>query len=168
MAEKDIFTAKKDTQTLIKNKFWFIRDNKFTGLVMLSSENILTPLLEWLKFLPVNFLVISNEPHEAWNNNIVITKKYEAHLISGFDFVITDNDCENLNNFLKNGVVPIIAKDNYLSSLLSEFNPMKNEGNAFLYDKNNEWCVFHALTRYMENAKFPFDNRNLVKNVLKV
>jgi hypothetical protein len=168
MAEKDIFTTKKDAQTVIKNKFGFPRDHKFTGLVLLSNEKVLTSLLQGLRFLPVNFLVLTTSQVEADNNNIVITKKLDSSMMVGFDFVVTDDDCDQLQNYLKNGVVPIITKDNRLSSLLSEFNPMKNEGNSFLYDKENEWCVFHALTRYMENAKFPFDNRNLVKNVLKV
>lgn len=168
MGEKDIFSIKKDAQNLIKNKFWFHKDTKFTGLVILSNKKVLNSLLDGLRHLPANFLVVGEVEQETESNNIVVTKKYEANLISGFDFIVSDNDCENLNNYLKNGVVPIISKDNYLSSLLSEFNPMKNEGNSFLYDKYNEWSIFHALTRYMENAKFPFDNRNLVKNVLKV
>ena len=43
---------------------------------------------------------------------------------------------------------------------------MKDEGNAYLYDEDNEWSVFYALARYLENYKISFDNKNLVKNVL--
>jgi hypothetical protein len=45
---------------------------------------------------------------------------------------------------------------------------MKNEGNSYFYDSESKWLVFWAIIRYMENYKFPFDNKNLVKNVLKV
>jgi len=55
-----------------------------------------------------------------------------------------------------------------LSALLKEFNPMKGEGNAFIYEKENIWCIFYAFIRYLENSKFPFDNKILVQNVIKL
>lgn len=168
MSEKDVFVVKKDVQTAIKNKFMFPRDNKFTGLIHLSDTQVLSHLIEGLRFLPVNFVVVSSQAISVSDSNIAVVKKIDAGHIPGLDFIVCDNECEELGNYLKNGVVPIVIKDNYLSSLLSEFNPMKNEGNSFLYEKYNEWTIFHALSRYMENAKFPFDHRNLVKNVLKI
>jgi hypothetical protein len=45
---------------------------------------------------------------------------------------------------------------------------MKNEGNSFYYEESNHWSIFYSIVRYMENYKFPFDNKNLIKNVLAV
>jgi hypothetical protein len=45
---------------------------------------------------------------------------------------------------------------------------MKSEGNAFLYDMYDEWSIFYALIKYVENTKFPFDNKALIENVYKI
>lgn len=64
------------------------------------------------------------------------------------------------------GVTPLINEKNYLGSILQEFSAGRGEGNAYLYEKGNSWSAYYALVRYLENHKFPYDNRNLVKNVL--
>lgn len=42
---------------------------------------------------------------------------------------------------------------------------MKFEGNAFLFDPANQFQMFAALVRYLENVRYPGDKRTLVKNV---
>lgn len=168
MSSKDIFDSKKEVQNVVKNTFMLPKDNKFTGIVSLSNTKVLQAFLEWCQYLHANFVVESSQWLEIDAGNIASVKKLDKSQIVGFDFIVCDDECTTLQECIKNGVVPIIIKENHLASLLSEFNPMKNEGNSFLFDTYNEWVIFHALTRYMENAKFPFDNRNLVKNVLKI
>jgi hypothetical protein len=75
---------------------------------------------------------------------------------------------ENLSKYLKLWIVPIISANNTLKSVLREFNPMKNEWNAYIFQENNEWHIFYAIARYLENSKFPFDNKNLTKNVIEL
>jgi hypothetical protein len=65
-------------------------------------------------------------------------------------------------------IVPIISSKNPLNSILKEFNPMRNEWNSYLFEQDDRWAIFYALVRYLENFKFPFDNKNLVKNVLNI
>lgn len=62
MGEKDIFSVKKDVQNTIKNKYLFPKDNKFTGLIILSNTKVLSQLLEGCKFLSVNFVVVTKDP----------------------------------------------------------------------------------------------------------
>jgi hypothetical protein len=62
--------------------------------------------------------------------------------------------------------VPIVSSNNYLSSLLKEFDAKASSGNAFLYDNMDSYSVFYALIRYLENKKFPYDNKILVKNLV--
>ena len=45
---------------------------------------------------------------------------------------------------------------------------ISNTWNSFLYDSDIMWSMFYALVGYLENSKFSFDNKNLVKNVLEV
>jgi hypothetical protein len=81
---------------------------------------------------------------------------------------VSDNSISQISDYTSVGVTPIINKNNHLSIILKEFNPMKNEGNTFYYDESNHWCIFYSIVRYMENYKFPFDNKNLIKNVLAI
>ncbi|MBF0913876.1 hypothetical protein HXK64_02895 [Candidatus Gracilibacteria bacterium] len=80
--------------------------------------------------------------------------------------MICDKEASSLKKYLEKGVTPIISKNNPLKSILKEFDPAKNIGNSFLFESENKWQIFYSLVRYLENYKFPFDNRNLVKNIL--
>jgi hypothetical protein len=42
---------------------------------------------------------------------------------------------------------------------------MKFEGNAFLFEKVDEYQMFASLVRYLENVRYPGDKRTLLKNV---
>jgi hypothetical protein len=70
--------------------------------------------------------------------------------------------------FLNMWVAPIIYKQHHLVSLLSEFNAAKVEWNAFIFENDALCDVYYAIIRYLENYKFPYDNKALVKNVLDV
>jgi hypothetical protein len=100
--------------------------------------------------------------------NIIATGKIETKELIGFDFILCDEDIKDLNKYLSNWIVPIIPLENPFSSILQEFNPMRNEWNAYIFNKEDKRSIFYAIVRYIENSKFPFDNKNLVKNVLDV
>jgi hypothetical protein len=44
---------------------------------------------------------------------------------------------------------------------------MKFEGNAFLFDEKNEYQIFAALIRFLENVRYPGDKKTLLQNVMK-
>jgi hypothetical protein len=62
----------------------------------------------------------------------------------------------------------VIPRQNSMWSVLSDYNAAKSEWNSFLYELENEWDVFYTIARYLENFKFPYDNKSLVKNVFEV
>jgi hypothetical protein len=99
-------------------------------------------------------------------HNIGYTQKPKQDLLLGFDCIVTDNMLEGLNAYFAQGITPIVPNNHYLKTILAEFDPLDAVGNAFLYQENNVWSMYYALIRYIENYKFPYDNRNLVKNVL--
>lgn len=146
-------------------KAFGLSQNKILGIVYLENKEIQTKLIEGLKTLQGNFIVVWEGKSEE---NILFQKEIKEEFLIGCDCIIADEEISGLEKYMKEWVVPIISKKNYLSSLLSEFNPMKNEGNAFIYEQNNAWQVFYALCRYIENAKFSFDNQNLINNVTKI
>jgi hypothetical protein len=167
MIRNEVFTAKKQASQRLVEKFNFPKKNKFLGLIVLSNEKVLERLLFGIASLWVNFIVISDREFPTKSENILYLKTKEG-IEEGLDFIVCDNDFANLEKLLSKWVVPISIKDNYLSSILQEFNPMKSEGNAFLYDMYDEWSIFYALIKYVENTKFPFDNKALIENVYKI
>jgi hypothetical protein len=48
-------------------------------------------------------------------------------IIAGFDFVTGCDDFEGLQKYMEVGVAPIVGSTHPIASLLSEFNPIKNE-----------------------------------------
>lgn len=68
---------------------------------------------------------------------------------------------------MKHYVIPIIVKDHPLSMSLSEFEPMKFQGNAFIYESMNPYLIFEKLVRYLENIRYMGDKRILLNNVGK-
>ena len=143
-----IFSAKKEYNLKLKEKYWFLIKEKAIWLVKLSNKYLIIELRDAFLDLPVAFII---ESYLVW-----------------LDFVICDKDISSLKKYLENWVTPIISQNNPLKSILKEFNPIKNEWNSFIYENENKWSIFYSLVRYLENYKFPFDNKNLVKNILNI
>jgi len=138
-------------------------------LIKLTNKDIIKDLRDGLLNLDVWFVIevdwVENE--KIWDNIVVVSSIDESDLL-WFDFIVCDNDMENIDVYIKSGVVPIINRDNHLSSIFKEFNPIKNEWNSFFYELSNKWLIFATIIKYTENYKFPFDNKNLVKNLVEV
>jgi hypothetical protein len=162
-------TEKKATNAELKKNYWLFQKFKPLGLIKLSNKQMTQELIEWLKVLTAGFVVvIEDATEEQIAKNVIITDSIDVTALAGFDFVVWDNEIAQISDYTNAGVTPIINKDNHLNTILKEFNPLKNEGNSFHYDELNQWAIFYTIVRYMENYKFPFDNKNLIKNVLSV
>ena len=155
----------------MRKEYPLMKKFKPIGLIKLENKDVLKDLRDGLLHIPAWFIIevtwVRDLNEEIWAN-ILAVWEVKADLIAWFDFIVCDDDIKNLENYLKWGVVPIIHKNNHLHTILKDFNPIKNDGNAFLYDAYNKWSIFTAIVRYMENYKFPFDNKNLVENVLSI
>lgn len=164
-----ILTEKKENSLKLKKTLGLLVKFKPLWLIRLSNWDITNELIEGLKSLPTGFVIYSEWVQtEILSNNVVITGELKDNVLSGFDFVVCDDEIKNLNMYIEKWVTPLILRDNHLSSILKEFDPLKNEWNSFFYENLDKWNIFYTIVRYMENYKFPFDNKNLVKNVLKV
>jgi hypothetical protein len=164
----EIFNKKKEKSTWLKKELGLKEKYKPLWLIKLNNKEIIKDLRDGLLTINAWFVleVAGVEKEKIWDNIVVVSNITEAYLL-WFDFIVCDDGIENIELYLEAWIVPIIEKENHLSSILTEFNPMKNEGNSYFYDTKNKWLIFAAIIRYMENYKFPFDNKNLVKNVLK-
>lgn len=167
MGLAEILNEKKKQAESIKTKYKLLKKNKIVWIVVMDNKEILKQLLDWLSVLPIDLIVLSKE--EFWKyESMIYMDDISDSLLFWVDFIICDNCMAKLSDYLKKWIVPIVSKDNYLNNLLNEFNPVKSEWNAFFYTENNVWSIFYAIVRYLENHKFPYDNRNLVKNVLDI
>lgn len=169
MSVSNILAEKKVKSIDIKEKYSLLKKYKPIGLIKISDEQVARKLVEGLKMIPWCFLVT----HESfWDElitkNIALISKIDENLLIWFDFVVADENIGSFWTFSSQGIAPIMMKNNHLGTILQEFNPLKNEWNSFLYDEMNAWSIFYAIVRYLENYKFPFDNKNLVKNILSI
>lgn len=164
-----VFAEKKENNTKLKNTLGILLKYKPLWLVKLSDMNLTNKVIEWLKTLPTGFVVYSKwADTKIVSDNIVITWELNNWFLSGFDFIVCDDEISNLWKYIEKWITPIIIRKNHMSSILNEFNPLKNEWNSFFYDNLNKWDIFYTIVRYLENYKFSFDNKNLVTNLLKI
>lgn len=162
-----IFSDKKKYAKILKEYYHFETKNKPTGLIILNNPSLIEGLLDGLEVLWCDFIVKTS--HEFLiKDNVLRIQDIKKDLVLWFDFLVWDNDSEWLQDFFNSGVVPILPSNYHLSSILREFDPLQSEWNCFLYQNQNQWSVYHAIIRYLENYKFPYDNRNLVKNIIKM
>jgi len=100
---------------------------------------------------------------------IVSRSSIPAELLGGADAYITDStDPTVTHSMVREQIIPIIPLSLADSMKLSEFNPMKFEGNAFIFDTVSVYTVFEKLVRYLENIRYPGDKRTLLQNLEKV
>ena len=162
----ELTREKKKYSNLIKFEYDFPKINKCVWLIKIADKEVLKKLIKWLCFLPANFVLVTSEAFKKDSDNIVFVDYISDYEI-WTDFVVCDDNQISLNNYFKKGITPIVYKLWHFSSILIEFNPMKNKGNSFLYDNFNAWSIFYTIVRYLENYRFPFDNKNLIKNVFE-
>jgi len=162
-----LLVQKTKYKNILIKELWLLRKNKAIWLIDIHEEKILDNLLEWLSKLPVNFVILTNKTKYKNTKNLAFINKISTEKKLWFDFIVWDDEIESLENYFKYWVVPIVKKDNYLSSILKEFDAKESSWNSFLYDDLNHYSIFYALIRYLENKKFPYDNKILVKNLVE-
>lgn len=82
----------------------------------------------------------------------------------GVDAIIGDKIDKNfITNISDNLVIPIML--NPKDKIFKEFNPMKFEWNAFLFEKIELFSIFEKISRMLENSLYIGDRRTLLKNI---
>jgi hypothetical protein len=100
--------------------------------------------------------------------DIKLIEHPEVDDLWGYDAIITDGlSGVDLVHSVQAGIVPIIPRDHPLIASFREFDPMKFEGNAFIYESVNLYLIFEKLVRYLENIRYAGDKRTLLNNVNK-
>ncbi len=161
-----LLVQKTKYKNIIIRELGLLRKNKSLWLIDITKWEVLEHLIYGLSKLPVNFVILTNNEKFKSTQNLHFINKISLEKKVWFDFIVGDDDIDSLENYFKYWVVPIVNSNNYLSSILKEFDAWESSGNAFLYESFDQYSIFYALIRYLENKKFPYDNKALVKNVV--
>ncbi|MDA1208634.1 MAG: hypothetical protein O2904_01215 [bacterium] len=78
-------------------------------------------------------------------------------------FLSNPKGMKEVQTCLSNGVVPISPKNDELE----KYNAIQESGNAFIFDKLNEWSCYAAVVRAVETHVFPFDWKTIQKHCME-
>lgn len=161
---KELLVSKKTQKKLIKESYSFTAKNKPLWIISVTEDIDLRQLSEWLSFLPWDFLIEGENPGVDFKNVEFSPNKIKNKI--GFDFIVSDDRTENILEDFSFWLVPIVFVENENSHELEEFNPVATSWNSFIFQNKNIWDIYYSIVKYVENYKFPYDNKALVKNVL--
>ena len=88
--------------------------------------------------------------------------------MAGADIWITDSLIDTIPvwELSRHRVVPVVPTSS--SKVFAEFDPMKFEGNAFIFEGESQFQIFEKLIRALENMRYAGDKRMLLANVEKM
>ena len=98
-------------------------------------------------------------------NNLFIIEDTKENIIKMYEasdaniFLNKEDLSEELKFCMERACIPISIS----FKGLSDFNAIKEEGNAFIIKKISSWFVFEAVVRAKENYNFPYDWKNIQK-----
>jgi hypothetical protein len=99
---------------------------------------------------------------------VTLITSIDTMSLAGADIWITDilDDTIPIAELAQHRVVPVVPISQ--SKVFAEFDPMKFEGNAFIFDTVNQFQMFEKLIRALENMRYAGDKRMLLTNVEKM
>lgn len=91
------------------------------------------------------------------------SEESKEKLYAAADMLLCPSDSREcaaeISRALESGVVPLtVAQEE-----VEDYSPVHESGNAFIHQKKTCWSLFANLIRALENFKFPYDWKNIVK-----
>lgn len=154
----ELIKTKREKADMLIKKYKFNKKNKILWYIHFDEYNDFNDLFDWLSKLWVNFIV-----SWVWENTSNIIYTQDKLEFIWFDFVICDK-CSQKVEYNKNWVTQIWYS---LYSNIKDFDPRTSVWNWFLYNELSKWDIFQAVIRYLENYKFSYDNKALIKNIIE-
>ena len=106
-----VLARKKENSLKLKKTLGLLLKFKPLGLIKLENTKLSDELVEWLKSLPTGFVVYTkNAETKILSTNIVLTWKLDETDVSWFDFIVCDNEIEELYTYIEKWITPIIIK----------------------------------------------------------
>lgn len=184
--------GKKENKILLQKKFGFPEDDKLFLLAMISRfteqkgfdllEQIIDPLF---KNLPIQFVCLGDgesrykeilkKASEKFPEKIKYFFEFDPflpHLIfSGADALLMPSKFEPCGitqiQAMRYGCVPIVRKTGGLADTVQDFNPLKNEGDGFVFINYDPIELLIAITRAYTCYNFTAKWKQLIKGIMK-
>lgn len=137
-------------------------------------------LLPGLLTLPFELLVVGkgSAAYGALFTKLSKEHKHRVHILADTDaslsamyeacdialFLSDPRSMKELRYCLESAIVPVSPP----CSILENYDPVQESGNAFLYEGPGAWQCFAALVRAIETYKLPFDWRTIQRNGMEV
>lgn len=148
-----------------------------TGMSDLLGGKLFEDILPGLLTLPLQIVVIGKGSSEygAYFTKLAKDKPHKVSIVANdhdtVERVLTSSDIAlfcapadetELRACLGHGVVPISPA----SSMLTNYDPNQEDGNAFTYDQLTHWHCFAATVRAIETYRFPYDWKTIQKHCI--
>ena len=146
------------------------------GMSEKLGGKLLEELLPGLLTLPVELLVVGkgSAAYGTLFTKLAKEHRHRLHIVADKEdtlrrmhqavdiaiFLTDPKGMTELQECFRSGIVPVSAP----SSLLEDYDPVQESGNAFLFGQTNVWQCFAALVRAIETYKLPFDWRTIQRN----
>ncbi len=75
----------------------------------------------------------------------------------------SDECLHEVKQAMQYGVIPVVSNQDFVSN----YDPVQESGNAFVYSKGSPWSFFATLVRAFENFKFPYDWKNIQVSAMR-
>jgi hypothetical protein len=101
-----------------------------------------------------------------------VNKSSKPTASDDYDLVVIDYDRSDqaLDYVQKYAAIPVLSVENkrFKVDFFENYDPITEQGNAFLYTKNTTWHLLDAVLRAAETFKFKYDWKNILKEVQDV
>ncbi|MBI2464391.1 hypothetical protein HYV57_05535 [Candidatus Peregrinibacteria bacterium] len=146
----------------------------FIDYFPLEKREMLPLLIEGFLTLPLQLAIIEPAKDLLKNavklpkngNAIFISEKSMERLFEASDMALflmeTYHSFVPIKSALRSKVVPIMQGFSELKNL-TNYNPVTEKGNSFLFDHFTAWNIFAEVVRACENYRFPYDWKNIIE-----
>ena len=142
---------KEEARSILLRHLWLPKGTRATVLSYIQDSEILS--------------FMQSACQAIW---VTLITTIDQMSMAGADIWITDviDDAIPLIELAQHRVVPVIPVSG--SKQFAEFDPMKFEGNAFIFEGESQFQMFEKLIRALENMRYAGDKRMLLANVEKM
>ncbi|KKP37816.1 MAG: hypothetical protein UR28_C0026G0022 [Candidatus Peregrinibacteria bacterium GW2011_GWF2_33_10] len=141
--------------------------------IILDARNLPSPinlqeLVAGMQTLPVEInMIVDQNLGKMGKVQIISQSSLPEDVLENKDIYISLNPnlpVNELKLISQKGLVPLLHS-NFQSLGFAPFMAVEEAGNSFLFENWNNWEVFAALVRCLENYQFPYDWSNIVTAV---
>lgn len=148
-----------------------------TGMSDALGGALLEEVMAGLLTLPLQIVVVGKGSNEygKYFSKLAIDKPRKIGIVANdgqsIESALTAADMalfcapaqsDELHACLSHGTIPVSPS----SSMLTNYDPNQEAGNAFTYDQLTHWHCFAAAVRAMETYRFPYDWKTIQKNAV--